>query len=634
MELDGKGRQTFLLNFINRQVMKKILLCGLLLLAGVTTRATEVTFTTDEGYFLGEIRVYQEGLGYAVNGSIPDAPTETLDLEPGTYYVRAQLVTQDDYVYLPTGGKTTFTVGNSPMTVNYSVADNYVNVRFSVTDENGRPLEGCSIDAQPTNMSDEYSMCGFNATTGADGTAEALAAPDVDFMGLNHIDHYTELEQTFTTTADGADVAFSYAGHRRVTFTCRGYYAPEDMPDYYSGTITLNDGDGYYLMYVNPAYDGTTATTYAVLPEGNYDYEAYADINADGDEAYLRDVLTVGGSNADITLDFANVQPVTFVFDETKGFTPGVTKLVDGKKLIISAGSEGLHLAPGPYLCTGSFYDENYEDQYHFNQPFTVADAPVTVEIDTDPAAYHSVTFDVTTPQGKMQSICYVDEDIMVADVENYATSSPDFSNGTYDYFAASVWMNGYSYGLPYMPGGTFTVDGADVTVPVDLTGHRFFKIYFTKDGSSYSFSSLFLTDSEGNDAVFGMGGWGGAGMGLKPGTYAIDGTTDDTYEPIHGTLVVPDDCPEELTVEMFDGTSGIGSIEATNGGISVVDGGLMVSCTGRATVDVYDTTGRRVMSCTAADGETIGTTGLPAGIYVARMQQDGTAQSVKFAVR
>ena len=614
--------------------MKKILLCGLLLLAGVTTRATEVTFTTDEGYILGTVRIYQEGLDYAVSGTSPYQPTATLDLEPGTYYMRASLSTEDYETSLPTGGKTTFTVGSSPMTVNYAVADNFVTVRLSVTDENGRPLEGCDVGADPTVQSDEYSMCSFNAITGADGTAEALAAPDVSFNSWCRADHYTQLSQAFATTAGGASVAFSYAGHRRVNFTCTGYYAPEYMPDYYSGTITLNDGDGYNLMYLNPAYDGTGVTTYAVLPEGNYDYEAYADINADGDEAYLRDVLTVGGSNADITLDFANVQPVTFVFDETKGFTPGVAKLVDGKKLIINAGNEGLHLAPGPYLCTGSFYDENYEDQYHFNQPFTVADAPVTVEIDTDPAAYHSVTFDVTTPQGKMQSICYVDKDIMVADVENYATSSPNFSNGTYDYFAASVWMDGYSYGLPYMPGGTFTVDGADVTVPVDLTDHRFFKIYFTKDGSSYSFSSLLLTDSEGNDAVFGMGGWGGAGMGLKPGTYAIDGTTDNTYEPIHGTLVVPDDCPEELTVEMFDGTSGIGHIEATEGGLSVVDGGLAVSCTGRATIDVYDTTGRRVMSCTAADGETIGTTGLPAGIYVARMQQGGTAQSVKFAVR
>lgn len=614
--------------------MKKILLCGLLLLAGVTTRATEVTFTTDEGYIFGEVRIYQEGLDYAVSGTSPYQPTATLDLEPGTYYMRASLSTEDYETSLPTGGKTTFTVGSSPMTVNYAVADNFVTVRLSVTDENGRPLEGCDVGADPTVQSDEYSMCSFNAITGADGTAEALAAPDVSFNSWCRADHYTQLSQAFTTAAGGASVAFSYAGHRRVNFTCTGYYAPGDTPDYFSGTITLNDGDGYNLMYLNPAYDGTGVTTYAVLPEGNYDYEAYADINADGDEAYLRDVLTVGGSNADITLDFANVQPVTFVFDETKGFTPGVTKLVDGKKLIINAGNEGLHLAPGPYLCTGSFYDENYEDQYHFNQPFTVADAPVTVEIDTDPAAYHSVTFDVTTPQGKMQSICYVDKDIMVADVENYATSSPNFSNGTYDYFAASVWMDGYSYGLPYMPGGTFTVDGADVTVPVDLTDHRFFKIYFTKDGSSYSFSSLLLTDSEGNDAVFGMGGWGGAGMGLKPGTYAIDGTTDNTYEPIHGTLVVPDDCPEELTVEMSDGTSGISSIEATNGGISVVDGGLLVNCTGRATVDVYDTTGRRVMSRTAADGETIGTTGLPAGIYVARMQQGGTAQSVKFAVR
>lgn len=615
--------------------MKKILLCGLLLLAGVTTRATEVTFTTDEGYFLGEIRVYQEGLGYAVNGSIPDAPTETLDLEPGTYYVRARLVTQDDYIYLPSGGKTTFTVGNSPMTVNYSVADNYVNVRFSVTDENGRPLEGCSINASPTNMSDEYSMCGFNATTGADGTAEALAAPDVSFNSWCRADHYTQLSQAFATTAGGASVAFSYAGHRRVNFTCTGYYAPGDTPDYFSGTITLNDGDGYYLMYLNPAYDGTTATTYAVLPEGNYDYEAYADIDADGDEAYLRDVLTVGGSNADITLDFANVQPVTFVFDEASGLYLSVAKIVGEKKLTMTASHEGLYLASGSYVCTGSFYDATGgRNNCYINQPFTVADAPVTVDIDTDPGHFYGVTFDVTTPQGKAQSICSVEDNITVADIEDFITSHPGFANGTYSYYASAVWIVDYSYALPFMPGGTFTIDGADVTVPVDLTDHRFFKIYFTKDGSSYSFSSLFLTDSEGNDAVFGMGGWSGAGMGLKPGTYAINGTTDDTYESIHGTLVVPDDCPEELTVEMFDGTSGIGSIEATNGGISVVDGGLMVSCTGRATVDVYDTTGRRVMSCTAADGETIGTTGLPAGIYVARMQQDGTAQSVKFAVR
>lgn len=615
--------------------MKKILLCGLLLLAGVTTRATEVTFTTDEGYILGTVRIYQEGLDYAVSGTSPYQPTATLDLEPGTYYMRASLSTEDYETSLPTGGKTTFTVGSSPMTVNYAVSDNFVTVRLSVTDENGRPLEGCDVGADPTVQSDEYSMCSFNAITGADGTAEALAAPDVSFNSWCRADHYTQLSQAFATTAGGASVAFSYAGHRRVNFTCTGYYAPGDTPDYFSGTITLNDGDGYYLMYVNPAYDGTTATSYAVLPEGNYDYEAYADINADGDEAYLRDVLTVGGSNADITLDFANVQPVTFVFDEASGLYPSVAKIVGEKKLMMTASYEGLYLASGSYVCTGSFYDAaGGRNNCYINQPFTVADAPVTVNIDTDPGHFYGVTFDVTTPQGKAQSICSVEDNITVADIEDFITSHPGLANGTYSYYASAVWIVDYSYALPFMPGGTFTIDGADVTVPVDLTGHRFFKIYFTKDGSSYSFSSLFLTDSEGNDAVFGMGGWGGAGMGLKPGTYAIDGTTDNTYEPIHGTLVVPDDCPEELTVEMFDGTSGISSIEATNGGISVVDGGLLVSCTGRVTVDVYDTTGRRVMNCTAVDGETIGTTGLPAGIYVARMQQGGTAQSVKFAVR
>lgn len=615
--------------------MKKILLCGLLLLAGVTARATEVTFTTDDGYIFGDVRIYQEGLDYAVSGGTPYEPTTTVDLEPGTYYMRAQLCTNDYETTLPTGGKTTFTVGNSPMTVNYSVADNYVTVRFSVTDENGRPLEGCNVGADPTVQTDEYNLCSFTATTGADGTVETLVTPDLSFNGWCRAEHYTDLNQAFTTTNEDGSVDFSYAGHRRVTFTCTGYYAPDDMPDYFSGTITMNGTDGAYLMYLNPAYDGTNATTYVVLPEGNYDYEAYADINANEGEAYLRDVLSVGGSNFNVTLDFANVQPVTLVFDETLGFSPGVTKLVGDKKLIINASDEGLHLAPGSYLCTGSFTDENNEDGYHFNQPFTVADAPVTVEIDTDPSAFHGVTFDVTTPQGKVQSMCYVEGDIFVSDAGDFYESLPRFANGTYEYFASVVWINDYSYALPFMPGGTFTVDGADVAVPMDLTDHRFFKLYYVKDGEiGYSFSSMYLIDGEGNRKPVGMGGTSGIGLGLKPGTYVVEGETDYAYEPIHGTLVVPADCPESFTVEMADGTSGIGHIEVTEGGLSVVDGGLMVSCTGRATVDVYDTTGRRVMSCTAADGETIGTTGLPAGIYVARMQQDGTAQSVKFAVR
>lgn len=615
--------------------MKKFLLCGLLLLAGVTARATEVTFTTDDGYIFGTVRIYQEGLDYAVSGGAPYEPTTTLDLEPGTYYVRAQLCTNDYVTNLPTGGKTTFTVGNSPMTVNYSVADNYVTVRFSVTDENGRPLEGCNVGADPTVQSDEYSLCSFTATTGADGTVEALVTPDLSFNGWCSAEHYTGLDQAFATTDEDGSVDFSYAGHRRVTFTCTGYYAPDNMPDYFSGTITMNGSDGAYLMYLNPAYDGTNTTTYVVLPEGNYDYEAYADIDANEGEAYLRDVLSVGGSNVNVTLDFANVQPVTIVFDETLGFSPGVTKLVGDKKLIINTSYEGLHLAPGSYLCTGSFADENNEDGYHFNQPFTVADAPVTVEIDTDPSAFHAVTFDVTTPQGKVQSMCYVEGDIFVSDAGDYYESLPRFANGTYEYFATVVWISNYSYALPFMPGGTFTVDGADVAVPMDLTDHRFFKLYYVKDGEiGYSFSSMYLIDGEGNRKPVGMGGTSGIGLGLKPGTYVVEGETDYAYEPIHGTLVVPADCPESFTVEMADGTSGIGHIEVTEGGLSVVDGGLTVSCTGRATINVYDTTGRRVMSCTATDGETIGTTGLPAGVYVARMQQAGAVQSVKFAVR
>ena len=65
--------------------MRKFLLCTLLSVAGLaatTAQATEVTFTTDEGYNFRNLLIYEKGTDTPVNGSSSWEPTVTLDLEP------------------------------------------------------------------------------------------------------------------------------------------------------------------------------------------------------------------------------------------------------------------------------------------------------------------------------------------------------------------------------------------------------------------------------------------------------------------------------------------------------------------------------------------------------------------------
>ena len=342
----------------------------------------------------------------------------------------------------------------------------------------------------------------------------------------------------------------------------------------------------------------------------------------------------VNGADVEQTVDLSGARKVSFAPDDLSGdFTLYATN--GDRRVALTTGTNRTYLLPGSYELAGAFYDMATERRYIFGHPFHVTDAALTVSVATDHALYHDVTLDVSTARGKAGYQAYVNGS-EVAYAEGFIKSLPAIADGSYTYTVTNVWVDKTQYVLPLTQEGTFTVSDADVTVPVDLTDHRFFTLHYTMDGKDFDFSNMNLTDSEGRTVHVEQGGLSGVRFGLRPGTYRINGTLEfDLTGSVSGTLTVPDDCPAELTVDFTGKPTGIADAHAETLTLRVTTDGLQVGAApGTATLDLYDTTGRRVLSKPATGGATISTTHLPAGVYIARLRQGATTRNLKFAIR
>lgn len=613
--------------------MKKHLLGALLLIITPAAQATEVTITTESTYTLRHLYIFAEGQDRPVNELEPWESSVTLDLEPGQYHMAATL-DSDNGTTLPLGASKTFTVNDTPTTVAYTAAENYVPVRFTVTDDNGRPLEGITIDTGADETSYLCFEYGFQVRTAADGTAETLAAPNKAFTCSTYDGekHFASLQQRFSTGPEGTDVALSYAGYHRINLTVTGYYVPEwDNPDNFSGTAILRGENQFELEFTA---GGTGHTLWAVVPDGQYDLLIRYPHDADGHELVATTPVTVSHADVSQSIDLAGARKVSFAPDNISGeFTLYATS--GDRRVALTEGVYPVYLLPGPYELAGAFYDMATERRYIFGHPFHVTDAALTVSVATDHALYHDVKLDVSTARGKAGYQAYVNGS-EVAYAEGFIKSLPAIADGSYTYTVTNVWVEKTQYVLPLTQEGTFTVSGADVTVPVDLTDHRFFTLHYTRDGKDFDFSNMNLTDSEGRTVHVEQGGLSGVRFGLRPGTYRINGTIEfDLTGSVSGTLTVPDDCPAELTVDFTGKPTGIADAHAETLTLRVTTDGLQVGAApGTATLDLYDTTGRRVLSKPATGGATISTTHLPAGVYIARLRQGATTRNLKFAIR
>lgn len=157
----------------------------------LAARAVRVTFAAPEGFEIWSVIVDGDNLE-----GFYDEATQTLtygaDLEPGQHSVKAALSQPADYGvdYWRMGGAQTFTVGSTPMTVTYSL-DNYAQLNFTATDENGQPLPELGIQ-----LSDAEGNS-YIGGTGADGTCIVRVPADLGTFTYEASGrHYAQISQT------------------------------------------------------------------------------------------------------------------------------------------------------------------------------------------------------------------------------------------------------------------------------------------------------------------------------------------------------------------------------------------------------------------------------------------------------
>ena len=600
--------------------MKKALLSGLFLLAALAMQATEVTIRPADGYRIDFMYIDGEAR-WMENDEM--AFSYTTDLEPGTHSLWIALMGAESYESYGLGAEQVLNVGDTPMTITYDFDANYAPVNFTVTDDEGQPCQ-LLLDLKSTSSTKKefYQSTGY---TDENGQCRLYLARGMEYTYTVSGSGFAPKTGTVTAGTD-TDVAISYADYYRLSVTAAGFELYDPGYDY-SCDIYIHDVNGKVISSSNVTASEPTAS--ALVPDGTYYCQLSMPRDDNGTTAYAPFVVNVAGSAVSLSADFAQAQLVEATKDgEPYTFTVNLAEDVNGN---MTFNFDRAYLMPGTYIAQAYTSDEQ-DNNFSFKQAFTVADAPVTIEIPTTADAYHHVTFDVANDYGEMLTQGTVGG-IPICNMPVLTTDCA-FSDGEYSWTLLSVWYGDYSYGLPFMPTGTVTIAGADATVPVDLRGYKLFTTAFERTDGQDLDSGGYITNAAGESVWVGTLSIRGLGLCLQPGSYTVSfepgyGTGNT---PLAGTLTVPEDCPSSLTVQLSE-TAGIEGVTAeSKAGLSVVNGGLKVTTDGgSATVEVYDTTGRRVLTAQARDGETVSTASLPQGVYIARSSQGSTVKSLKF---
>lgn len=538
--------------------------------------------------------------------------------------------------------------------------DDMMDVRFTVTDEKGRPAEGFLAtvtwyDAEGTPLGqlpydyDEYENC----RTDMSGQV-VLGIPRGQAIYQwrvfdNEEQHYYELHAMATEAQLEAGVDVSYEGMHRVDISVTGqlgeYYTPGSYMVFFNAILTPEHGEyatGDYNTYVSMCeYDGNSGKSYVVCPDGNLNILCFPTM-ADGiTNAALR-TIRVDGEDTAVHFDMDEAWPISSTVSGWKGeYEPTVSIINKGYGKHFAIPNDA-RLVPGEYIARAHAVttDGPLPTQYYNVQTFNVTDAPVELNFDMSPEKFHTWTYDVSgAPEGAGFAYSEVDREARIdlpnPDVRGYKTLLTD---GTHHYSVVQLHDAGLKLYNCFPIEGDVTLAGADAVVPLDLSGLTFAKLdlgltsngflgYF--DGYNYWGGELLAADGRRTSlSLFEQP----LGVALAPGTY----TLEVVVAP--GRLFTTEFTVEEgnhfATIDAaLEETTGIGTVGQTAAlAARVTPAGIVVTSPhGTARATVYGLDGRTVLTQDAADGETIGTAQLPAGTYVLYLRQGSEARVVKF---
>lgn len=612
-------------------LMKKTLLLSLLMVLALAARAVEVTFVAPEGYTIQYVQVdngsYLTGTYDPTSGKV----TYAVDLAAGQHSVRAGLHADDGSWDAITGGAQTFTVGETPMTVTYGT-DNFAVINLTLLDENGAPFEGVGLQ-----VTDDV-LFSVSCTTGADGTAQAYIPADAGTFtyGISTIisrDNvtYARLSQTATLQGKEMNLTLSYAACQQVTLNVPSFdfSSGHDLQFMLYGKSSEASADNVVLARVVSDYMEQKDARF-IVPQGVYTARVTEIMNGSTPVGVAQQQLTVGEEPVSVSLDFSggmlftvDCSAITTTEVTLYILSEGITSLSDAIRC------EGPIMLPqGKYHLLGEIYGDD-GNTYTFNYPVEMTNEPVSLTLERE--NFHQLQFTPSGLEGVSDLPVSVSYDLGDGSI-SVASGDNVYYWGDYTYvMQGAVWIDGWSYAVPFGLGsGRISVGESDVNVEVDMSGLRAFKASLLVP----SVNEVWFTRADGARARLAFVS-DGMGLALPLGTYTVTGSTMEG-QPVSCMINVTADCPESLEFAFTDSSTGIQSATAGKLSAQTEAGGLRIAAPegGRVSVNVFDLSGRRVLTAQAGDGEVVSTAALVPGVYVARLGAGSAAATVKFMVR
>ena len=620
-------------------------------IADITPNLQPVTLRAPEGY--GFVRsLIIDGETYTAGLSDNPVSELTYYIQPGQHTWQANLTSADGTTNYPQGAEQTFTVeASATNVVTYTYdASAYPGLRLQVTDRNGAAAADFGIEVYSYDQQ-QYLDAFF---TNANGQGTIFVEQPGMYRILvvdpeeNYLPHIFDIE----LEKGLAERSVSFEGWHALTVNLPSLenYADE-QPQHVIDFIWTNPDDpndlrNEYDMLHDELDSLTHSQCTRYLPAGKVvlKYSAYSSTG----NMILSDetALTMPDADAAHTFTLSRYRSVSYLNAAGEELR---TDQIDGLWQIADNG-ERTRIEPSLLMPAGTYeasynpydYDNNGTDSYTDTVRFSVTDADVQVRFNVSPNDYVDVNFLFTD----MSDQIYPGTLAFMVNGQRFREGESPMLRKDHTY-TVTLYEVGYMTDdhtmtdYRFVPEPlTFTVDRADTTVTIPMADYRLFLVSFTYQGNPVSPNSADFSTAGHAPTTLWQDGYGQFRLMLHPGVYTVELVSSVSVNRLYGRFEITADNADagKITVELSDTPVGISSVTDSHNPLTATASGRNLRIGGAPdapiSVSLYTTGGQRAMSATVRSGQTLSAAHLPAGIYIVRLTQGGSAQSVSVMLR
>lgn len=589
------------------------------------TNHKAVTLSAPEGFTLSGNNIKVDGMevykGWNNNSSV------VLYMPEGEHEWMPALYNEMEGQTYPYGKAQAFTSGEDDLLVVYPFnIDDYHGIRFAVTDQNGLPLNGLSVAVYD---SSGYTQLG-SAYTNEEGKAAVFLSEPGTYKWYSDYYHSRgfSLQGTVEVGESMVDLPVSYAGWHVLSLKVSGDNLSTTSGVWCNLRMETGNASATLTCY---GYDGTVYDYYFkdyLIPSGTLQ-GSFEVTHARGMRATVPFVLEIDDRDVSYSLDTDTLYVVDFTVN-------GVDFLESfyGEQINVYRNNTSLrNNSPSVWLNAGKYYaiysnsNLGYKDTLYFD----VTDHDMVLDFKYNVDDFHSVNVTCVNALEEIEHVFY--------EVDGDDPQRKFLKGTTHHYMIYALQTKNFGRVQTDII-GSFKVEDEDVNVQVDLSSYRFFyPVLRMADGSDWISYDYYMTfeSLDGNTVVTCWGEYGyEEALTMPAGTYKVKVRDYDTSEYVYGTLVVPADCPETLTIVLSDEPDAIESVRS--------DGNEELSATlyaGELHVDapagepvvvcIYGMNGKMLLDTQVAPGASVPVGHLGKGVYILQMRQGSAVRTCKF---